>query len=99
MRSPVPTPLAVTRADVDVALETVLDPELGMSVVALGLIYDVTINAGAVRVTMTLTAAGCPLHDVMTDWVRAAVARVPGVQQVEVDLTFDPPWTGDRIRR
>jgi metal-sulfur cluster biosynthetic enzyme len=76
----------------------VLDPELGMSVVALGLVYDVTIAAGAVRVTMTLTAPGCPLHEVMTQWVRTAVMRVPGVEQVEVVLTFDPPWTPDRIR-
>jgi radical SAM protein len=88
-----------TRADVDAALETVLDPELGMSVVALGLVYDVTLMPGAVRVTMTLTAPGCPLHEVMTDWVRAALLRVPGVEQAEVVLTFDPPWTPDRIRR
>jgi metal-sulfur cluster biosynthetic enzyme len=87
------------RADIDAALETVLDPELGMSVVALGLVYDVTITAGAVRVTMTLTAQGCPLHEVMTDWVRAALLRVPGVERVEVDITFEPPWTPDRIRR
>jgi len=87
------------RGDIDAALETVLDPELGMSVMALGLVYDVTITAGAVRVTMTLTAQGCPLHEVMADWVRAAVMRVPGVERVEVRLTFDPPWTPDRMRR
>jgi AdoMet-dependent heme synthase len=87
------------RADIDAALETVVDPELNMSIVALGLVYDVTITGGAVRVTMTLTAQGCPLHEVMTDWVRAAVARVPGVERVEVVLTFDPPWTPERIRR
>src|SRR5688572_10162447 len=90
--------VAPTRADVDRALETVLDPELGMSVVALGLVYDVTISGGAVRVTMTLTAPGCPLHEVMTGWVRTAVMRVPGVEHVDVVLTFDPPWTPDRIR-
>jgi radical SAM protein len=88
-----------TRADVDAALETVLDPELGMSVIALGLVYDVAIRGGAVRVTMTLTAQGCPLHEVMTEWARAALLRVPGVESVEVVLTFDPPWTPDRMRR
>ena len=93
---PMPTP---TRADIDAALETVFDPELGMSVVALGLVYDVTVTGGLVRLTMTLTASGCPLHEVITEWVRAAVKRVPGVEQVEVVLTFDPPWTPDRIRR
>jgi radical SAM protein len=92
------TALAPTRADVDAALETVRDPELDMSILALGLVYDVTISAGTVRVTMTLTAPGCPLHQVMPEWVRAAVTRVPGVDRVEVVLTFDPPWTPDRIR-
>jgi len=47
---------------------------------------------------MTLTAPGCPLHDVMTDWVRAAVTAMPGVEGCEVTLTFDPPWSPDRIR-
>jgi metal-sulfur cluster biosynthetic enzyme len=77
----------------------VCDPELGMSVAALGLVYDVAITRGAVRVTMTLTTPGCPLHEVMTEWVRTALARVAGVEHVEVVLTFDPPWTPDRIRR
>jgi metal-sulfur cluster biosynthetic enzyme len=92
-------PAAPARADIEAALETVLDPELGMSVMELGLVYDVAIVAGAVRVTMTLTAHGCPLHEVMGDWVRRAVLRVPGVERVDVVLTFDPPWTPDRMRR
>ena len=84
--------------EVDAALETVFDPELGMSILALGLVYDVTITGRTVRVTMTLTAPGCPLHGVMTDWVRAALLRVPGVDRVDVVVTFDPPWTPDRMR-
>jgi metal-sulfur cluster biosynthetic enzyme len=84
---------------VTAALGTVLDPELGMSVVELGLIYGVDVGDGAVEITMTLTAPGCPLHDVMGEWVRAAVLQVPGVERVEVRLTFDPPWTPDRIQR
>ena len=99
MTTPAAPTSGVARADIDAALDTVLDPELGMSVVALGLVYGVTITGGDVRVTMTLTAPGCPLHDVMTQWVRTAVARVPGVAAVDVVLTFDPPWTPDRIRR
>ncbi|HJW75990.1 MAG TPA: metal-sulfur cluster assembly factor, partial [Thermoleophilia bacterium] len=47
--------------------------------------------------TMTLTAPGCPVHDLMPEWVRSAVLRVPGVEHVDVALTFDPPWTPDRI--
>lgn len=88
-----------SRAEIDAALESVCDPELGMSVAALGLVYDVAITPGAVRVTMTLTTPGCPLHEVMTEWVRTALARVAGVEHVEVTLTFDPPWTPDRMRR
>ena len=79
------------------ALDTVVDPELGLSIVALGLVYDVRITGGAVDVTMTLTAPGCPLHEPMRDWVRAAVARVPGVESVSVQVTFDPPWTPARM--
>jgi radical SAM protein len=91
--------VAPSRADIDAALETVFDPELGMSVLALGLVYDVAITGSSVRVTMTLTAPGCPLHDVMADWVREALRRVPGVEHAEVVVTFDPPWTPDRMRR
>jgi metal-sulfur cluster biosynthetic enzyme len=81
------------------ALRDVVDPELGMSVVDLGLIYRVDVAGGDVAITMTLTAAGCPLHTVMADWVRAAAARVPGVERVTVEVTFDPPWTPERIHR
>ena len=89
---------AVTEQAVLDALADVVDPELGMSVVALGLVYGVRLDGGRVAVTMTLTAPGCPLHEVIVDWARAAVSRVPGVEDVELTLTFDPPWTPDRIR-
>jgi metal-sulfur cluster biosynthetic enzyme len=92
------TPVSpVTTGAVMNALGSVVDPELGMSIVELGLVYDVRIAGGAVDVTMTLTAPGCPLHDLMTVWVRSALARVPGVEQIRVELTFDPPWTPDRM--
>ncbi len=81
------------------ALRGVLDPELGLSIVDLGLIYGIAVTGGAVEVTMTLTARGCPLHDIMAEWVRAAVGGVPGVERVEVRLTFDPPWTPERMAR
>jgi metal-sulfur cluster biosynthetic enzyme len=93
------TALGVTARDVLAALAGVRDPELGMSIVELGLVYDVRVEAGRVAVTMTLTAPGCPLHDVMTTWVRAAVAALPGVERCEVTLTFDPPWSPERIHR
>jgi MoaA/NifB/PqqE/SkfB family radical SAM enzyme/metal-sulfur cluster biosynthetic enzyme len=92
-REPVPT-----KAQVIDALRTVFDPELGMSIVDLGLVYDIQIADAHVRITMTLTAPGCPIHDVMPGWVSMAVKKVPGVEAVEVALTFDPPWTPERIQ-
>lgn len=91
--------MTVSSGQITEALREVFDPELGMSVVDLGLIYDVAIDAGRVRITMTLTTQGCPLHDSMTEWVRQAVGRIPGVEDVVVVIVFDPPWTPDRIRQ
>ena len=89
--------MTVSREQVTEALREVFDPELGMSVVDLGLIYGIEVAGGGVRVEMTLTTQGCPLHDAMTEWVRQAVATVPGVADVEVVLTFEPPWTPERM--
>ncbi len=88
----------VAREQVTGALRSVLDPELGMSVVELGLVYGIEIEGGRVAITMTLTAPGCPIHDALADWVRQAVMKIPGVSEVEVAITFDPPWTPDRIK-
>jgi metal-sulfur cluster biosynthetic enzyme len=79
------------------ALRNVFDPELGLSVVDLGLIYGIEVLGDTVAITMTLTAPGCPIQEVMPDWVRKAVHEVPGVRRVAVTLTFDPAWTPDRI--
>jgi len=79
------------------ALREVLDPELGMSVVDLGLIYGIGVDGGQVRITMTLTTQGCPLHSAITEWVRQSIAKLPGVRDVEIALTFEPRWTPDRI--
>lgn len=89
--------LGVSRNEVLQALRTVFDPELGLSVVDLGLIYEVEIANGQVAITMTLTTPGCPIHDVMPEWVREAVMKVPGVTHASVTLTFDPPWTPERM--
>jgi metal-sulfur cluster biosynthetic enzyme len=89
--------MTITREQITSALRDVFDPELGMSVADLGLVYDVEIDAGRVRILMTLTTQGCPLHDSMTEWVRRAVGRIPGVENVAVTLTFEPPWTPERM--
>lgn len=84
-------------ASVLAALSGVRDPELGLSVVELGLIYGIEIAGGRVAITMTLTSPGCPLHEPMTRWVERAARSVPGVTEVSVTVTHDPPWTPDRI--
>lgn len=89
--------MSLAREAVMRALGTVFDPELGLSIVDLGLIYGVEIEDGRVRITMTLTAPGCPIQDRMGEWVRRAVEALPGVPAVDVTITFEPPWTPDRI--
>jgi metal-sulfur cluster biosynthetic enzyme len=93
------TVTSVTPEQVKQALCGVFDPELGMSIVELGLVYGLDVRGGAVTVTMTLTAPGCPIHDVMPQWVKEAVTKIPGVEHVDVTITFDPPWTPERIAR
>jgi metal-sulfur cluster biosynthetic enzyme len=89
--------MTVMREQVWSALGEVFDPENGMSIVELGLVYGIDIRDDAVQVTMTLTTMGCPLHHSITEWAREAVMRVPGVRSVDVQLTFDPPWSPERI--
>ena len=68
--------MAVSREDVVRALRDVVDPELGLSIVDLGLVYDIAIDGGGVRILMSLTAPDCPLHATIDEWVRRAVATV-----------------------
>ena len=74
-------------------LEKVMDPEIDISLVDLGIIYDVSVNKdNHVLVTMTLTKKGCPMSQTMTKSVETAVAQIPGVTSVTVELVWDPPW-------
>lgn len=84
------------------ALRSVYDPELPVNLYDLGLIYDLAIDEGAgegacVRITMTLTAPNCPVADQIPRDVDKAVRAVAGVRDVDVTLTFDPPWTSERM--
>ncbi len=75
------------------ACRTVFDPEIPVNIYDLGLIYTIAINEDSeVKVTMTLTAPGCPVAGEMPGWVAEAIEPIPGVKQVEVDLTWEPPW-------
>lgn len=82
----------VTEQQVLEQLRGVMDPELGINVVDLGLIYKVAVNEEDVEIEMTLTTMGCPLHDQMAKAVRYATALVPGVRNIEVNVVWSPPW-------
>jgi metal-sulfur cluster biosynthetic enzyme len=73
-------------------LESVYDPELGINLVDLGLVYQLEAEEGEVRVEMTLTTPGCPMSDSMPDAVERALLMIPGVSQVSVDLVWEPRW-------
>ena len=79
------------------ALGRVIDPELGLNIVDLGLIYDVNIVDGAVDVTMTLTTPGCPLHTAIARGAQAAVQELSEAEEAHVQVIWDPPWTPERM--
>lgn len=83
------------------ALETVIDPELGIDIVNLGLVYEVEFEdaTGDTVIKMTLTTMGCPLADVLTDQIHQALAEVPEVGKAEVKLVWYPAWTTDKMSR
>lgn len=84
--------------DIISALKTVYDPEIPADIYELGLIYRIDIEDDrSVKIDMTLTAPGCPVAGEMPGWVENAVGAVEGVFHVEVAMTFDPPWTPDRM--
>ena len=90
--------MSVTEKDIRNALKTVKDPELNLDLVVLGLVYDIDVaEDGAVHVVISLTSPGCPVADKILEDARAAALGVEGVEEVEVELTFDPPWTPERI--
>jgi len=86
-----------TKDDVIEALRQVEDPELGMDIVDLGLLYDVEVEGGNVKVTHTLTSMGCPVGPMIQEDIDRAARELPGVEAVDVELTFDPPWTPDKM--
>jgi metal-sulfur cluster biosynthetic enzyme len=82
-----------TKDDVVEALRQVEDPELGMDIVELGLFYDADVEGANVHVKHTLTSMGCPVGPMIQEDIHRVVAELPGVENVEVELTWDPPWT------
>ncbi len=86
-----------TRDDVIEMLRQVEDPELGMDIVDLGLLYEVELADSTAKVTYSLTSMGCPAGPLIAQDIEGAVRQVEGIDEVELELTFDPPWTPDRM--
>ena len=89
--------MTVTEKDVRTALNGVKDPELGLDLVVLGLIYEIKVEGDRVEAVMSLTSPMCPVAGQIVEEVQAAIEGVDGIASAEVELTFDPPWTPDRI--
>lgn len=89
--------MAVTEKAVRDALKTVKDPELNLDLVVLGLVYDIEVEGADVKATISLTTPMCPAAEQIVTDARTAVAGVEGVDSAEIVLTFDPPWTPERI--
>jgi len=86
-----------TREEVFEALRVVEDPELGMDIVELGLLYDVAVDGSKVHVTYSLTSMGCPVCPMIEPQITETVAEMDGVENVESELTWDPPWSPEKM--
>ena len=84
---------SITKEQVFEAVSTVIDPEVGFNLVEMGLIYDAIVEDSCnVMVVMTLSTRGCPLHQMIKQWVQQAVEKLDGVGVVDVDVVWEPAW-------
>jgi metal-sulfur cluster biosynthetic enzyme len=79
------------------ALKAVMDPEIGLNIVDLGLVYDIRTEPGKAHVEMTLTSMGCPLTELIHQQCTLVLTRLPGIEDVDVEFVFSPPWSTDMI--
>ena len=88
-----------SKKQIEDVLKKIPDPEIGVSLWDLGLIYEIEIakKEGTIRILMTLTTIGCPLFDLIAGPIREEVGKLKGVKRVDIDLTFEPPWSMDRL--
>jgi metal-sulfur cluster biosynthetic enzyme len=91
-QTPQVDPEAVTEA-----LSNVIDPELGLDFVELGLVYDVEVDGGTVSITFTLTTPACPIGPQVSEQMQEFVGEIEGVEEVIPNMVFNPPWTPDRM--
>ena len=88
----------ITEEQIRNSLKQCMDPEVPLSIVDMGLIYGINISENNdVKIKMTMTTRGCPLHDTMVDDVTRYTKKVPGVNNVQIDIVWDPPWTKDKM--
>ena len=78
-------------------LKQVIDPEIGVNIFDLGLIYDLTVTEDLIKVTMTLTTPGCPMHSSITAWVENALKSLDATKEIYVELVWQPRWTPDMM--
>jgi metal-sulfur cluster biosynthetic enzyme len=86
-----------TEAAMQQALTAVIDPEIGLNIVDLGLVYGVEADDGVAHVTMTLTTMGCPLTELLHQQCTLVLTRLPNIDEADVEFTFSPPWTTDMM--
>lgn len=87
----------ISKSAVEKALREIPDPEIGVSILDLGLIYNIEIIGKKVEILMTLTTVGCPLFEQIAVPIREGVGKLKGVKEVEILLTFEPPWKPDMM--
>ena len=87
-----------TESDIREALRQVLDPEIGVNIVDLGLVYRIEVDGASVRIALTMTSPACPLADYLKDLVTSAIRdRVPNVADVDIVVEWEPPWDPDMM--
>ena len=86
-----------TEEDITEALSNVIDPELGLDFVELGLVYDVGIDGSTVNITFTLTTPACPIGPQVSEQMKEFVGEIDGVEEVVPSMVFTPPWTPDKM--
>lgn len=87
----------ITKEDVLETLKSVIDPEIGLNIVDLGLVYDVQISEQMILIIMTLTTPGCPMHGSIVDWVQRIVSMSFPNKLIDVQLVWEPRWTPDKM--
>jgi metal-sulfur cluster biosynthetic enzyme len=87
----------ITQKDVLEVLKSVIDPEIGLNIVDLGLVYDIQISDNFIFITMTLTTPGCPMHGSIVDWVKRILSMSFPDKNIEVELVWEPMWTPDKM--